>query len=51
MVRTTINLVGTLHVVRYVHHKRGGMLRMGLRIKRARDDYVGYLILRKPHYC
>jgi hypothetical protein len=33
MVRTTINLVGTLHVVRYVHHKRGGMLRTGYRLK------------------
>ncbi len=32
-----------------IHHKRGGT--QGLRIKRARDDYVGYLILRKPHYC
>jgi hypothetical protein len=33
MVRTTINLVGTLHVVQYVHHKRGGMLRTGYRLK------------------
>ncbi len=33
MVRTTINLVGTLHVVRYVHHKRGGMLRRGYGLK------------------
>ncbi len=32
MVRTTISLVGTLHVVRYVHHKRG-MLRRGYRLK------------------
>ncbi len=51
MVRTTINLVGTLHVIRYVHRKRGGNAPQGLGIKRARDDYVGYLILRKPHYC
>ena len=33
MVRTTINLVGTLHVVRYVHHKRGGTLHRGYGLK------------------
>ena len=33
MVRTTTNLVDTLHVVRYVHHKRGGMLRRGYGLK------------------
>ena len=31
--------------------KKGGNAPRGLRIKRARDDYASYLILRKPHYC
>ena len=44
----TNNLV--LYSTQYgmVHQKRGGMLR-GLRIKREREEYVGILILRKPH--
>jgi len=50
MVRTTINLV-LYNIVRYDTSKKGGNDPRGLRIKRARDDYVGYLILRKPHYC
>ena len=45
---TTNNLV--LYSTQYgmVHQKRGGMLR-GLRIKREREEYVGILILHKPH--
>jgi len=50
MVRTIINLV-LYNIVWYDTSKKGGKARWGLRIKRARDDYVGYLILRKPHYC
>jgi len=30
-----------------IHQKKGGNAPQGLRIKRARGDYVGYLILRK----
>ncbi len=39
-----------LYSTRYgmIHQKRGGTLR-GLRIKREREEYVGILILRKPH--
>ena len=53
MVHTTINLVTQVldNIVRYDTSKKGGNAPQGLRIKRARDDYVGYLILRKPHYC
>ena len=50
MVRTTINLV-LYNIVWYDTSKKGGNASRGLRIKRARDVYVGYLILRKPHYC
>ncbi len=35
--------------VETLHQKRGGTLR-GLRIKREREEYVGILILHKPHY-
>ena len=38
-------------MVRYDQSKKGGNAPRGLQIKRARDDYVGYLILRKSHYC
>jgi len=38
-------------MVQYDTSKKGGNAPQGLRIKRARDDYVGYLILRKPPYC
>jgi hypothetical protein len=31
-----------------IHQKRGGAL-CGLWIKREREEYVGILILRKPH--
>ena len=43
---TTNNLV--LYMVRNDTSKMGGTLR-GLRIKREREEYVGILILRKPH--
>ena len=38
------------NMVRYDPSKKGGNAPRGLRIKRARDDYVSYLILRKSHY-
>ena len=39
-----------LYSTRYgmIHQKREGMLR-GLQIKREREEYVGILILHKPH--
>ncbi len=51
MVCTTINLVGTLQHCTVWYIIKGGNTLQGLRLKRARDDYVGYLILCKPHYC
>ena len=43
---TTSNLV--LYMERNYTSKKGGAI-CGLRIKREREEYVGILILRKPH--
>jgi len=34
-----------------IHQKKGGTLHGGYGLKERKNVYVGYLILRKPHYC